>query len=146
MKGSSTMNTEQIKLVQASFEQVKPIADQAAEIFYARLFEVAPETRHMFKNDMRKQGAMLMSTLGLAVGSLNDLEKIIPAVQALGKRHVGYGVQFEHFAIVGESFLWTLEQAFGAAFTPDLKAAWTEAYLLLAGVMQEAMSEVAVPA
>ena len=140
------MNAEQIRAVQASFEQVKPIADQAAEIFYARLFEVAPHTRHMFRGDMKKQGAMLMSTLGLAVGSLNDLEKIIPAVRALGKRHAGYGVQFEDFAIVGEAFLWTLEQAFGAAFTPDLKTAWTEAYLLLAGVMQEAMREVAVPA
>ena len=140
------MNAEQIKLVQDSFEQVKPIADQAAEIFYTRLFEVAPYTRHMFKGDMRKQGAMLMSTLGLAVGSLNDLDKIIPAVRALGKRHVAYGVQFEHFAVVGEAFLWTLEQAFGAAFTLELKSAWTEAYLLLAGVMQEAMREVAMPA
>jgi hemoglobin-like flavoprotein len=140
------MNVEQIKLVQDSFEQVRPIADQAAAIFYAQIFEVAPQTRRMFNGDMKKQGAMLMSTLGLAVGSLNDLDKIIPAVRALGKRHAGYGVQFEHFAVVGDAFLWTLEQAFGPAFTPELKSAWTEAYLLLAGVMQEAMREVAVPA
>ena len=139
------MNAEQIKLVQDSFEQVKPIADQAASIFYTRLFEVAPHTRHMFKSDMTKQGAMLMSTLGLTVGSLNDLDKIIPAVRALGKRHAGYGVEFEQFAIMGDSLLWTLEQAFGPAFTPELKTAWTEAYLLLAGVMQEAMREVAMP-
>src|SRR5512147_2123841 len=110
-KGRFIMNAEQIRLVQDSFEQVKPIADQAAEIFYTRLFEVAPHTRHMFKGDMKNQGAMLMSTLGLAVGSLNDLDKIIPAVRALGRRHAGYGVQFEHFAIVGDTFLWTLEQA-----------------------------------
>jgi hemoglobin-like flavoprotein len=140
------MNTEQIKMVQDSFEQVRPIADKAAEIFYGRLFEVAPQTRHMFKNDMTKQGAMLMSTLGLAVGSLNDLDKIIPAVHALGRRHAGYGVQFDQFAVVGESLLWTLEQAFGPAFTLELKTAWTEAYLLLAGVMQEAMREVMVMA
>ncbi len=140
------MNTEQIKMVQDSFEQVRPIADKAAEIFYGRLFEVAPHTRHMFKQDMTKQGAMLMSTLGLAVGSLNDLDKIIPAVRALGRRHAGYGVQFDQFAVVGESLLWTLEQAFGPAFTPELKTAWTEAYLLLAGVMQEAMREVMVTA
>ena len=140
------MNSDQIKLVQDSFEQVRPIADQAASLFYTRLFEVAPQTRHMFKSDMTKQGAMLMSTLGLAVGSLNNLDKIIPAVRALGKRHVGYNVEFDQFAIVGESLLWTLEQAFGPAFTPELKSAWTEAYLLLAGVMQEAMREVTVPA
>ncbi len=132
------MNTNQIELVQASFEKVRPIADQAAELFYTRLFEIAPHYRHMFKNDMKKQGAMLMSTLGLAVGSLNDLEKILPAVRALGQRHAGYGVTAEHYQPVAEAFLWTLEQAFGEAFTPELKEAWVVAYTTLAGVMIEA--------
>ena len=82
------MNEQQIELVQASFELVRPIADQASETFYARLFEIAPHLKPMFRGDMRKQGAMLMSTLGLAVGSLNKLETILPAVRSLGKRHV----------------------------------------------------------
>ena len=64
------MNTQQIQLVQESFEKVRPIADQAAETFYQRLFEIAPSYKSMFRSDMKKQGAMLMSTLGLAVGSL----------------------------------------------------------------------------
>jgi len=138
------MDTKQIELVQASFEKVRPIADQAAELFYNRLFEIAPHYRHMFKNNMQKQGAMLMSTLGLAVGSLNDLEKILPAVRALGQRHAGYGVTAEDYQPVAEAFLWTLEQAFGKDFTPELKEAWVAAYTILAGVMIEASE--AVPA
>jgi len=138
------MDTKQIELVQASFEKVRPIADQAAELFYNRLFEIAPHYRHMFKNDMKKQGAMLMSTLGLAVGSLNDLEKILPAVRALGQRHAGYGVTAEDYQPVAEAFLWALDQAFGKDFTPELKEAWVEAYTTLAGVMIEASQ--AVPA
>jgi nitric oxide dioxygenase len=138
------MNTQQIELVQASFEKVRPIADQAAETFYQRLFEIAPHYQHMFKNNMKKQGAMLMSTLGLAVGSLNDLEKILPAVQALGRRHAGYGVTAEHYQPVAEAFLWTLEYYLGEAFTPELQAAWVEAYTILAGAMIEASE--AVPA
>ena len=129
------MNTNQILLVQASFDLVRPIADQAAETFYNRLFEIAPHYRHMFKNDIRKQGAMLMSTLGLAVGSLNNLEKILPAVRALGQRHAGYGVTAEHYQPVAEAFLWTLELYLGEEFTPALKEAWVEAYTTLAGVM-----------
>jgi nitric oxide dioxygenase len=129
------MNTNQILLVQASFDLVRPIADQAAETFYNRLFEIAPHYRHMFKNDIRKQGAMLMSTLGLAVGSLNNLEKILPAVRALGQRHAGYGVTAEHYQPVAEAFLWTLEFYLGKEFTPALKEAWVEAYTTLAGVM-----------
>ena len=138
------MDTKQIELVQASFESVRPIADQAAELFYRRLFEIAPEYRMMFKHDMKKQGAMLMSTLGLAVGSLNNLEAILPAVRSLGQRHAAYGVTAEHYQPVAEAFLWTLEHYLGEGFTPELKAAWVEAYMTLAGVMIEASE--AVPA
>jgi hemoglobin-like flavoprotein len=138
------MDTKQIELVQASFELVRPMADQAAEIFYRRLFEIAPQYRLLFKHDMKKQGAMLMSTLGLAVGSLKNLEAILPAVRSLGQRHAGYGVTAAHYQPVAEAFLWTLEYALGDAFTPELKEAWVEAYTTLAGVMIEASE--AVPA
>ena len=138
------MNAQQIELVQASFEMVRPIADQAAETFYQRLFEIAPDYRSLFKNNMRKQGAMLMSTLGLAVGSLNNLEAILPAVRSLGQRHAGYGVTAEHYQPVAEAFLWTLDYYLGEAFTPELKEAWVEAYTILAGAMIEASE--AVPA
>lgn len=138
------MNAQQIQLVQESFAKVRPIADQAAETFYERLFEIAPSYRSMFKHDMKKQGAMLMSTLGLAVGSLDNLEAILPAVRSLGQRHAGYGVTAEHYMPVAEAFLWTLEHYLGEGFTPELKAAWVEAYMTLAGVMIEASE--AVPA
>ena len=85
-----------------------------------------------------------MSTLGLAVGSLNNLETIIPAVQSLGRRHAGYGVTAEHYQPVAEAFLSTLEHYLGEAFTPELKEAWVVAYTTLATVMIEASE--AVPA
>ena len=138
------MNTQQIELVQASFEKVRPIADQAAETFYQRLFEIAPGYRSFFKHDMRKQGAMLMSTLGLAVGSLKNLDAILPAVRSLGQRHAGYGITAEHYQPVAEAFLYTLEYYLGEDFTPELKDAWVQAYTTLAGVMIEASE--AVPA
>jgi hemoglobin-like flavoprotein len=138
------MNIRQIKLVQASFAMIRPSADQAAETFYQRLFEIAPHFRHMFKGNMNKQGAMLMSTLGLAVSSLNNLESILPAVQALGRRHAGYGVTAEHYQPVAEAFLWTLDYYLGEAFNAELKEAWVEAYTILAGAMIEASEAVPV--
>lgn len=140
------MNARQIELVQASFEQVRPIADLAAETFYQRLFEIAPHYQSLFKHDMKKQGPMLMSTLGLAVGSLNDLEKILPAVRSLGKRHAGYGVTAEHYQPVAEAFLWTLEYYLREDFTTELKEAWVAAYTTLAGAMIEAAEAETVPA
>ncbi len=133
------MITEQQKiLVQTSFKQVAPIADVAAELFYARLFEIDPALRPLFRGDMKEQGRKLMQMLSVAVNGLNSLEKIVPAIQDLGQRHVGYGVREEDFQTVGKALLWTLEQGLGSEFTPDVKEAWTAVYTLVATTMIEA--------
>lgn len=132
------MTPESIALVESSFEKVKPIAAQAAALFYGKLFELDPSLKPLFKGDMVEQGRKLMTTLAFAVGGLRTPEKILGAVQDLGKRHVGYGVKDEHYDTVGTALLWTLEQGLGPAFTPETKAAWTETYTLLAEVMKDA--------
>ncbi len=129
---------EQVKLVQESWAMVEPIADTAAELFYGRLFETAPEVKPLFSGDMKAQGKKLMSMITVAVKGLSNLEAIVPAVQDLGKRHVAYNVKEEHYAAVGSSLLWTLEQGLGDKFTPDTKEAWTTVYGLLATTMIDA--------
>ncbi len=135
------MTPDQITLVQDSFKKVAPIAATAADIFYDRLFEIAPEVRQLFPDDMSQQKRLLMSMLGTAVTNLHRAEAILPAVQDLGRRHVGYGVKDEHYDTVGGALLWTLEKGLGDAFTPEVKEAWGAAYGLLAGVMKDAANE-----
>lgn len=132
------MTPQQIELVQTSFKKVVPIAGTAADLFYGRLFEIAPEVRPMFPEDMREQKTKLMAMLGTAVTNLHKLETILPAVKALGERHKGYGVTETHYAPVGAALLWTLERGLGPDFTPEVKTAWTETYKALAGVMTSA--------
>jgi hemoglobin-like flavoprotein len=132
------MTPQQVALVQTSFKKVVPIAGTAADLFYNRLFEIAPETRSMFPADLKEQKGKLMAMLGTAVSNLHQLETILPAVKALGERHKGYGVTAAHYAPVGAALLWTLEKGLGPDFTPEVKAAWTEAYTALAGVMTAA--------
>lgn len=140
------MTPSQIRIVQETFGLVAPIAEQAAGLFYDRLFALDPALRPMFHGDITEQGKKLMATLALAVNGLNRPEKIIPAVQHLGRKHVGYGVQPHHYNIVGEALLWTLDQGLGDAFTLETEEAWTAAYLLLSTVMQEAAESALVPA
>jgi nitric oxide dioxygenase len=140
------MNSEKIDLVQASFRKVLPIREQAAALFYGRLFEIAPEVKPMFKGDMTEQGRKLMATLGIVVNGLRDLPAIVPAAEALAVKHNGYGVKSEHYAPVGEALLWTLEQGLGPDFNPEAKEAWLAAYTLLSGVMIAASTRVADPA
>jgi hemoglobin-like flavoprotein len=129
------MTPDQIKLVQQSFAKVAPISEQAAVLFYDRLFEIAPAVRKMFPNDMAEQRRKLMATLAIVVNGLSNLEMILPAASSLATRHVAYGARPEHYPVVGEALLWTLEKGLGADWTPDVAAAWTAAYTTLSGFM-----------
>lgn len=135
---SKGMFSRQVELIQTSFVQLLSQADSGAKLFYNRLFELAPDLRPLFKGDMAQQRRNFMDTLQIVVNGLSNLEKLLPSVQALGRRHAGYGVQEEHYETVGEALLWALEQKFGQDFTPELKRAWISAYILLSGVMREA--------
>lgn len=130
------MTPDQITLVQTSFGRVLPIADTAATLFYGRVFELAPEVRALFSEDMAKQRRNLMQMLQVTVKGLSNLERLVPMVEALGQRHANYGVQEGHYEVVGAALLWTLAQGLGTHFTPEVEAAWREAYTLLAGTMQ----------
>ncbi len=132
------MTPEQITLVQESWEKVTPIADTAAELFYGRLFEMAPEVKPYFKGDMKEQGRKLMTMIGTAVNALNNVEAVVPAIQDLGKRHVSYGVKPEDYDSVGAALLWTLEQGLGDAFTAETKEAWATVYGVVATTMKDA--------
>ena len=140
------LNQRQIELVQTSFSQVEPIAEQTAKLFYDHLFELDPALRSLFRGDMAEQGQKLMTMIGLTVSSLNDLDKIKPAVRVLGLRHVDYGVKESHFDTVAEALLWALEQVLGGAFTAEVRDAWAAVYGLLSGAMKDAMAEASVAA
>ena len=133
------MNSTDIDLIRSSWSSVEPNADTAAGLFYGRLFELDPAIERLFRRtDMAAQRKVLMQTLTVVVKSLDKLDQIVPAVQALGRRHAGYGVREAHYATVGSALLWTLEQGLGEAFTPPTRDAWAAAYGLLASVMIEA--------
>lgn len=122
------MTPHQIKLVQDSFAKVRPIAATAADLFYGRLFEIAPQVRPMFSDDMTEQKKKLMAMVGLAVTNLDKPDVVVPALQKLGRQHVAFGTQAAHYEPVGAALLWTLERGLGDAFTPEVREAWGETY------------------
>ncbi|WP_346883390.1 globin family protein [uncultured Algibacter sp.] len=135
------METKIVTLVQESFEKVKPIAPQAAEIFYSKLFELDPQLKPLFPSDkeaMKSQGNKLMTMLGAAVAGLSNIEALIPVLEGLGKRHVDYKVEPSHYDTVGAALLGTLEAGLGNEFTVDVKNAWTDVYGTMADVMIKA--------
>ncbi len=132
------MTPHQIGLVRSSFSQVVPIAANAAKLFYQRLFELDPSLRELFKSDMVAQGDKLISMIGVAIGSLDKPERLLPIIQDLGRRHRGYGVQDRHYETVGNALLWTLKTGLGKGFTAETEAAWKEVYAVLSETMRSA--------
>ena len=125
----------EIELVRSTWSPVAQDPDAAATLFYDKLFEVAPAVRPLFKADIKEQGRKLMQMVGVAVHNMDRVEEIVPALQALGDRHVEYGAVPEHYPVVGSVLLDTLATALQDDFTEEARAAWAKTYEALAAVM-----------
>jgi hemoglobin-like flavoprotein len=145
------MTPHQVRLVRKSFKQIEPIAVQAGETFYKRLFEVAPELRPLFPENMEGQHVKLINVLGavtnnlymisVPVTSLREAEAFMPQVRALGRRHADYGVKDAHFKMLGEALIWTLRQHCDETFDEEMEEAWLAIFDLLSRVMKEGMKK-----
>jgi hemoglobin-like flavoprotein len=125
-----------VEVLEESFDLVAPKGDELVKRFYERLFETAPAVQPLFeKVDMERQRQALLNMLLVLRESLHDLEDVVPDLQELGGRHVGYGAQPEHYPVVGSVLLATMAEIGGDAWKPEYTAAWQEAY----GVVQEVM-------
>ena len=140
------LTAAQKTLVQDTFAIITPIADDAAALFYQRLFKLDPSLERMFRGDMKEQRKKLMQMLTAAVKGLDRLDQLVPVVEDLGRRHAGYGVEDKHYDTVGAALLWTLEKGLGDAFTPETKEAWATVYGILATTMKKAANEALQPA
>ncbi|WP_157991342.1 globin family protein [Caldimonas tepidiphila] len=135
------MNAEQIELIQQSFQQLRRSADTVALLFYEHLFTEKPALKQLFHSDMEEQGRKLMNLLGVVVVGLPQLERLTPMLRELGARHARYGVQTADYDTVANALLWTLEHSLPGEYTPAVQAAWTEAYRVLARLMQDGARE-----
>lgn len=134
----SPLSTQQIQLIRDSWQRVLPMKKQAAELFYGRLFELDPSVKSLFKGKLDFQGDKLMTTLNVVVNSLDDLSSVEAMLQAMGERHIIYGVEAAHYETVGAALLWVLQQSLGDYFTEEVEEAWVIAYGLVATTMKEA--------
>ena len=135
------MNAEQIGIVRDTFALVAPRADEAAKLFYKRLFELDPSLRPMFRGNMDEQAKKLMQMLGAAVRLLDRPDALVPVLEDLGRRHVGYAVLDDHYKPVGAALLSMLEEMLGPSFTPAARDAWTTLYGFVAETMKRAAKE-----
>lgn len=135
------MARDQITRVRASWTLIVPVAETVAAGFYERLFALDPSLRPLFVSaEPAAQQRKFVQTLALVVASIDDFSRLLPAVETLGRRHVGYGVTDGHYQTVGQALLGTLERVLGAAFDHPTCEAWAAAYDILSGAMRNAVA------
>ena len=133
------MLAETERLVRESWARFEPMAVPSARYFYDKLFELDPEASHLFaRTNMEAQGKKVMDMFAEIVRTLDQPETLVAEVADLGRRHVQYGVRESQYDSVGTALLWTLEQGLGEAFTPEVRDAWTEAYLYVSAIARRA--------
>lgn len=140
------MTEAQIQLVKQSWSLVATNPEAAGKLFYNRLFEVAPGVRHMFKGEITEQSRKLMSMLAMVVSKLDKLDTLIDEVKMLAKRHDKYGARPEHYAVVGQCLIWTLNRGLGEKWNKETEEAWVMAYTVLSTAMIESQTFAQEPA
>ncbi|USG60567.1 globin domain-containing protein [Sneathiella marina] len=136
------MTPHQQQLVHESWQQVVPIADTASELFYNRLFELEPGLKPLFcGTDMTGQRHKLIAALTAVVDNLDQVAELAPIIAALGRRHRGYGVEAQHYDVVGQALLDTLKTGLGESWSVELAEAWTTLYGTVAALMQDGAND-----
>ena len=131
-----------LNALETSFDLIAPNGDELMDEFYARLFERAPAVTPLFANtDLKRQKAMLLSTLVLLRKSLRDLDAVLPKLRALGARHVAYGAEPAHYPVVGEVLIASMAAVAGDAWRPEHEEAWSEAFGVVAAAMMDGAAE-----
>jgi hemoglobin-like flavoprotein len=130
------MTPQQIQHVKSTWGMVATLdPETVGGLFYGRLFEIAPQIRHMFRAPIPEQSKKLLTMIGYVINKLDKLDDIIDEVGKLAQRHVQYGVEPAHYTIVAEALLWTLEKGLGEHWTEEVKESWVLCYTTLAGAM-----------
>ena len=130
------MRPQQVNIVQRTWEQISPNANEVAAMFYARLFELDPSLRSLFPADLQPQNRKLVNAFNMVVRNLRNLERLEPLLHELGRRHAGYGVEDRHYSTVGAALLDTLEAGLRDGFTAAVREAWTATYGIVAKAMK----------
>ncbi len=128
-------------IVRQSWKNVLPVRDEAAAIFFARLFELDPSLEPFFQGDMAEHSRKWGAIVSVAVANLERPIILLPSLYTLGAQQEKNGIQDHHYDIVGGALLETLQRVLGEAYTPEVKAAWVEAYRVIANVMKTAAAD-----
>jgi hemoglobin-like flavoprotein len=135
------MTSRQKQLIRETFPAIREVAGPLVQLFYGRLFQIAPSVRPMFRNDIGIQARKFSDMLEALVEGLEDFDQQRPALRAMGLRHVAYGVVPAHYDTLSAAFLWALGHMLYPDLSPESKDAWAALIAEVSSTMQAGAAE-----
>jgi hemoglobin-like flavoprotein len=135
------MTPRQLQLIRETFPELREVAAPLTQLFYGRMFEIAPSTRAIFKSDIRVQGRKFTDMIETLVHGLDEFDGFLPVLRAMGQRHVAYGVRPGDYAALSDAFLWSVSQVLGEAFSAEVREAWAALLDNVSTVMKAGAAE-----
>ncbi len=132
------LSERETRIIQESYARIYENADKFSENFYMNLFEIAPDLRPLFAADIKKQGRKFIEILSIIILDLRDKKLIVPMIADMGRRHVKYGTERDHYQIVGQALIQTLDETFENKWSSTEKQLWIRLYNFVADIMIEA--------
>jgi hemoglobin-like flavoprotein len=139
------ISARDLALVRKSFASAQSVLHVVPELFYERLFYLAPSLRQLFPQDMREARRRFVPMLGSVIDSLEHPGVLLTLLQHLGRRLAGRGVTGLHYQIVGDTLIWTLTRVLPSGFTPEVEASWRAVYRQLVEALQRASARRSSP-
>lgn len=118
-----------------SLKAVENYEQRAGELIFQRIFELEPSSKGLFQfkeeHDYSQHpqylalAKIMVDMIDMTMGFLGpDLEPLADDLQALGKRHIKYGVPPEFFPIMERAVLYALDELLHEKFTKDDRQSW----------------------
>lgn len=139
------MTPEQLELVRSSYASLGRAAPAMAMDFYRRLFAADPSAEALFTEGPDVMAGKFADELDAIVQAISSFDAFAPRVRDLAVRHVGYGVQTQHYHAVGEALVGALAAHLAPDWDDALDAAWRRAYNLVAELMMATAAEAGGP-
>ncbi len=132
-----------VALLRETFERAKRENGGTTALglsFYKRLFEKYPSVKPLFHSPVKEQHKKLMASLGAIVGGVEQPERLLPYLHAMGIRHLKYKIENAHYDAVGENLVVVLGEHLSQEgdWTTGMADTWEAALAIVAKAMIEA--------
>ncbi|KAI0190385.1 globin-like protein [Xylaria flabelliformis] len=132
------LTRREAELVNETIPALRQHGEHISTVFYKSMLRDHPELNHYFNSVNMHTGRQprALTALILAFASnIVNISELTPKLERVAQKHVSLVIHPEHYEIVAKYLIRAFSAVLGPAMTPEVNAAWTKAYWLMAKML-----------